>query len=774
MSGFDLAQTFFLDRQAVNDSDLAFITAVDLFFYSKPVEGQTKTGINSPGVSVSICGVRADGTPDIGSASHIYSARVEYANIVTDTSGNDASVTTFTLRQPMPLTTNRRYAVLVKFDGSDNDFKLWYNKSGENVLGTQDQTQVSSGKVDGHFFKITNGYDLTPERDADLSFRVKIARFTSTQKTFKTKNIPYEILKVVSYTDKFLGGEDVYQGASNGSGTINIANTSNTVAGTGTSFNTYLKVNDKIVITDGTSGNTDILTVTAIANSTQISLNRAPKFTDTTANYFKTVMGKVHIADKLTDHILIRESTANSTLYFGAGNTVYGVDSGANAVISEIVNFTVNSVIPGYAIRTPFGTEASGTVNFANSAYTISSTRKKDVVNGVRTLINNYDAVFASHTTEETAATPFETFNGEITFTTTNDYVSPFVREENLDVFVERYVINNTDTGEYLGLGTAQARYVSKTATLRNEQFAEDLKVYLTAYRPFGTSVKVYAKFRNSEDNENFDLKDWTELSLINDQVYSNPGNFNSRVELAYNVPFYRSGVDVTTSSGDYISFTTTQDSDEVTTTTSLVTPSTFNALTGVANTTEIITTTGSHGLVNGDIVQYVVSPGNTVVTGLSNGSNYYVVNSAASTTLQLSETSGGAAINVTATVSETGHTLIPQKAIVANSLVRVYSPILPDTYFVDIVTEANSSSFTVSKVVSNTSLVGSGFYVTKIDRPNSAFLDKQNQNVLTYFNKNSARFEAYDSFAVKVILLSADGVSIPFVDDVRAIAVSA
>lgn len=774
MSGFDLAQTFFLDRQAVKDSEIAFVTAVDLFFYSKPVEGQTKTGINSPGVSVSICGVRADGTPDITTASHIYTARVEFSNIVTDTSGNDASVTTFTLRQPMPLTTNRRYAVLVKFDGSDNDFKLWYNKSGENVLGTQDQTQVSSGKVDGNLFKITNGFDLTPERDADLSFRVKVARFTDTQKTFKTKNIPYEILKVVTYSDKFLGGEDVYQGAANGSGTVTITNTSNTIVGTGTSFNTYLKVNDKIVITDGTSGNTDIVKVTAIANSTQISLDRPPKFANTTANYFKTVMGKVHIADKLTDHILIRESTANSTLYFGAGNTIYGVDSGANTVISEIINFTVNSVVPGYAIRTPFGTEASGTVNFANSAYTISSTRKKDVVNGVRTLINNYDAVFASHTTEETAGTPFETFNGEITFTTSNEYVSPYVREENLDVFVERYIINNADTNEYLGLGTAQARYISRTATLRNEQFAEDLKVYLTAYRPFGSSVKVYAKFRNSEDNENFDLKDWTELTLINDQVFSNPGNFNSRVELAYSVPFYRSGTDITTSSGDYISFTTTEDSDEITTTTTLVTPSTFNALSGVANTTEIITTSGSHGLVNGDIVQYIVSPGNTVVTGLSNGSSYYVVNSAAATTLQLSQTSGGAAINITATVSETGHTFIPQKGIVANSLVRVYSPILPDTYFVDIVTEANSSSFTVSKVVSNTSLVGTGFHVTKIDRPNSAFLDKQNQNVLTYFNKNSARFEAYDSFAVKVVLLSADGVSIPFVDDVRAIAVSA
>jgi hypothetical protein len=66
------------------------------------------------------------------------------------------------------------------------------------------------------------------------------------------------------------------------------------------------------------------------------------------------------------------------------------------------------------------------------------------------------------------------------------------------------------------------------------------------------------------------------------------------------------------------------------------------------------------------------------------------------------------------------------------------------------------------------------GFFIDVISRPNSGFLDNQNQNVLTYFNKSLSKFRTYNSFALKIVLLSDDGVNIPFVDDIRAIAVSA
>jgi hypothetical protein len=84
----------------------------------------------------------------------------------------------------------------------------------------------------------------------------------------------------------------------------------------------------------------------------------------------------------------------------------------------------------------------------------------------------------------------------------------------------------------------------------------------------------------------------------------------------------------------------------------------TFNAATGVANTTEFITTSVAHGLSNGDKVQYLVSAGNTAIGGLTNASSYYITN-ANTTAFTLSATSGGANVNLTAiATSETGHTL--------------------------------------------------------------------------------------------------------------------
>ena len=247
-------------------------------------------------------------------------------------------------------------------------------------------------------------------------------------------------------------------------------------------------------------------------------------------------------------------------------------------------------------------------------------------------------------------------------------------------MFAERYEINNISTNEYKGEGSASARYITKSVTLADNQQAEDMKVYLTAYKPSNTSILVYAKFINTEDIESFDIKDWTELTLNqSNNIVTNPVNINDRAEYSYSVPQYNSGT----------------------------------LATGVF-TTEL---------------------SNSVVVG----------------------TSGAVNTN-----------------IIPGSVVRVYSPSLSNTYFTDTVLSSNTTTATLSRTVSNTSLVGTGFNVDVISRPNSAYIDNQNQNTITYFNKSLAKFQTYNTFALKIVLLSDDGVNIPFVDDVRAIAVSA
>lgn len=85
-----------------------------------------------------------------------------------------------------------------------------------------------------------------------------------------------------------------------------------------------------------------------------------------------------------------------------------------------------------------------------------------------------------------------------------------------------------------------------------------------------------------------------------------------------------------------------------------------FNALTGVANTTEYITTLSAHGFVDNDIVKYTVSAGNTAISGLTTSYNYYVTSSN-TTALKLAASPGGAAINLTAGVNQQGHSLTLQ-----------------------------------------------------------------------------------------------------------------
>lgn len=91
---------------------------------------------------------------------------------------------------------------------------------------------------------------------------------------------------------------------------------------------------------------------------------------------------------------------------------------------------------------------------------------------------------------------------------------------------------------------------------------------------------------------------------------------------------------------------------------TALYLDATFNSATGVANTTEFITTSSAHGFSNGDLVQYLTATGNTAVSGLTNASSYFV-RFANTTAFKLSANATSANIDLTAAAAgETGHTL--------------------------------------------------------------------------------------------------------------------
>src|SRR6478609_1252167 len=65
--------------------------------------------------------------------------------------------------------------------------------------------------------------------------------------------------------------------------------------------------------------------------------------------------------------------------------------------------------------------------------------------------------------------------------------------------------------------GNGFSRYVTRKITLADGFDASDLRVYLNAVRPFGTSVEMYYKVISSTDSANFADKPWVRMSLVKD-----------------------------------------------------------------------------------------------------------------------------------------------------------------------------------------------------------------------------------------------------------------
>ena len=84
--------------------------------------------------------------------------------------------------------------------------------------------------------------------------------------------------------------------------------------------------------------------------------------------------------------------------------------------------------------------------------------------------------------------------------------------------------------------------------------------------------------------------------------------------------------------------------------------PVSFNSNTAVSNTNDFITIS-NNVFQNNDSVKYLVAVGNTSLAALSNNTSYFIVG-ANSTGVKLSSTLNGGAIDLTAGLSQTGHSL--------------------------------------------------------------------------------------------------------------------
>jgi hypothetical protein len=276
-----------------------------------------------------------------------------------------------------------------------------------------------------------------------------------------------------------------------------------------------------------------------------------------------------------------------------------------------------------------------------------------------------------------------------------NDFAGCSFEPSDLNSYYAKYNINNDYTNEHQNYGNAFAKHVTTKINFANGQSAEDLLVFIQAYRPQNTDIKVYARVHNATDTEAFDDKDWSLLEQVDGiGVFSSLTNPADRVEMTFGFPAY---------------------------------PNTTIA----ANTTNA---TPTQGLLAG-----------VVTTQLNNN----------------------AIVGVGTTFSSN---------LAANDIVKIYQPLFPNAdYMIAVVNNVvNNTVFNIRTAVSNNSLVASGMKVAKVYYPYQVFKNITNDNVARYYSQSKVEYDTFDTWQLKIVLLSPNDYVVPKIDDVRAVGVTA
>lgn len=308
-----------------------------------------------------------------------------------------------------------------------------------------------------------------------------------------------------------------------------------------------------------------------------------------------------------------------------------------------------------------------------------------------------------------------------------NDYQACYFDPEIVNSHYANYIINREYTDEHSQYGKAWAKHITTKINLREDRTAEDLLVYLTAYKPYGSEIKVYGKIHNSNDPEEFDDKDWTLLDLIDGQgVYSSVDDTSDYIELTYNLPSYPN-----TEFGLIGSATVQAGQAKV-----VGTNTQFRALFNIAG--------GGTGYSNGDII-FAYPPEETApeagifalkekkpakgfITTNGSGviSSIIVSDTGSGFVSQANVANVSFANSIGGTTAGSGATITYRPGVMANDIVKVYSPFFPETnYSVAVVESVANDTFmsirheygdleansvgTVTVNTTSTTVVGSG-----------------------------------------------------------------
>ena len=437
----------------------------------------------------------------------------------------DASIPLqFKFDTPVFLKNQSDYAFVTIPGGNSDQYTCWVAEMG-GIDVYRPNTFISKQTYSGVLFSSSNDKTWNPIQDEDMKFNIWAAEFSTNDGNVYLENNDNDFFTISEREGTFFTGEDL-----TGQVKLTFANSAlvpnNQILQSKSAF-------DGNSQTDPNFANGVIRTVVDNGDGTvTVTVDSFGTFTTSTASnanrlYFvgnsnfigatttvesNSALGQVDFFDTNNDKLYIKDSTGG----YKVGGWVRGQTSGGTAQIVSIDDLQMNDLVPKIPEIKHTKTNTAWSVRTAASG-TINPTYKTVQLGVDNFFYDNEKTVYSKSNEDALTAVDGSTKSLVLkgTLSTENIHVSPIIDLGRSNIIVLGNVINNDDTNEDKNVGNALVRYISKKVTLADGQDAEDMVVYMNAYKPQGTDIKVYARIHNPEDGEAFNTKAFTPLTQI-------------------------------------------------------------------------------------------------------------------------------------------------------------------------------------------------------------------------------------------------------------------
>ena len=487
-----IAQTFILDKS--NYPNGLFLQSVKLFFATKPTSGSFP-------VTVSIIPT-LNGYPS-GQVLDHSTVSLTSDQILTSKSPHYLDSTTYTefmFQAPVYVQSGVLYAIII--NSNSPDYTLYYAQQNQIAIPSTSKTlpsdpnptnttKVGTAPYVGALFESQNSITWTADQTKDLMFVIDRCLFDVT----KTPQIQFNVLQGLPF--RKMGQHDI-------SYKLNANNVSN-LNGNFVNKNVFSHAYN-LTATAFSPTNTNIgyqYTSTLAADNSTVG-----PYPVSPGQFGSPTPDNISLDDGKGPRILL----ANSNNSFVMTATLSSADANVSPIISDdgVSLFNLRYMINNMGMNSRVISLTNPGASYNANTITVSITPPD---------IGSDSAVLAANVVNGNVTSVYVTYQGSGYLTNPTITIGG---ANTTQATVQVYGETSQHGGNSL------AKYFTKKVIMTPGNDSGDMRVYYTAYKPFGSNIYVYYKILSSQDTQKFDDGSWQLMTQVSNQnVYSSsPSDF--------------------------------------------------------------------------------------------------------------------------------------------------------------------------------------------------------------------------------------------------------